>query len=47
MIVICLNEESYEKLLDTNYPQLTALRLIEPLNYFETHYWRFRQTYCF
>ena len=23
------------------------LRLIEPLNYFETHYWRFRQTYFF
>ena len=24
-----------------------SLRLIEPLNYFETHYWRFRQTYFF
>ena len=23
------------------------LRLIEPLKYFETHYWRFRQTYFF
>ena len=23
------------------------LRLIESLNYFETHYWRFRQTYFF
>ena len=23
------------------------LRLIEPLNYFETHYWQFRQTYYF
>ena len=25
----------------------STLRLIEPLNYFETHYWRFRQTYFF
>ena len=24
-----------------------SLRLIEPLHYFETHYWRFRQTYFF
>ena len=24
-----------------------SFRLIEPLNYFETHYWRFRQTYFF
>ena len=24
-----------------------SLQLIEPLNYFETHYWRFRQTYFF
>ena len=23
------------------------LKLIEPLNYFETHYWRFCQTYFF
>ena len=26
---------------------LADLRLIEPLNYFETRYWRFRQTYFF
>ena len=26
---------------------LFSLRLTEPLNYFETHYWRFRQTYFF
>ena len=26
MIVICLNEQSYEKLLDTNYPQPIALK---------------------
>ena len=26
---------------------LNYLRLIEPLNYFGTHYWRFRQTYFF
>ena len=25
----------------------SVLKLIEPLNYFETHYWRFRQTYFF
>ena len=26
---------------------LTNLRLVEPLNFFETHYWWFRQTYYF
>ena len=31
-------------LINTN---LKALRLIEPLNFSETHYWRFRQTYYF
>ena len=29
------------------YKTETTLRLIEPLNYFEIHYWRFRQTYFF
>ena len=28
LIVICLNEQSYEKLLDTNYPQPIALSFI-------------------
>ena len=28
-------------------PLINDLRLNEPLNYFETHFWRFRQTYFF
>ena len=36
-----------EKVLTAiKYPTI-PLRLIEPLKYFETNYWRFRQTYFF
>ena len=32
---------------ERNFKAYCSLRLIELLNYFETHYWRFRQTYFF